>query len=171
MRLTTQRLTLEPISLEHLVASYGYSSDPENTGYMMFLPYASIGEAEEYIRSCMEMWGREQPEYLEFAVQLGGDHIGRVTLYLPETGVGELGWILDKRYWRRGYAGEAVRAVMDYGRKTWGIRRFIAMCDSENAPSYRLMERLGMYPVGRAGGRKNRSSQEERQELTYEINV
>ena len=45
------------------------------------------------------------------------------------------------------------------------------MCDSENAASYSLMERLGMRFVGRTGGRKNRSMDGERQELTYEIFV
>jgi hypothetical protein len=34
-----------------------------------------------------------------------------------------------------------------------------------------LMERLGMYRISLCGGRKNRSSDEERLELTYEILV
>ena len=171
MRIITERLTLEPISLEHLKATYRYSSDPENTRLMMFLPYDSIEETEDYIRQCVEMWSSDAPEFLEFAVMCSDEHIGRVTLYLLEPGLGELGWILDKRYWGNGYAAEAIRAVMDYGKRERGIRRFIAMCDSENAPSYRLMERLGMRLAGRSGGRKNRSMEGERQELTYEIIV
>jgi RimJ/RimL family protein N-acetyltransferase len=171
MRITTERLTLEPISLEHLKATYRYSSDLENTRLMMYLPFDSIEETKNYIRQCMEMWGSDAPEFLEFAVMRPGEHIGRVTLYLLELGLGELGWILDKRYWGNGYAAEAIRAVMEYGKRERGIRRFIAMCDSENAPSYSLMERLGMRFAGRTGGRKNRSMDGERQELTYEIFV
>ena len=171
MRITTERLTLEPISLEHLKATYRYSSDLENTRLMMYLPFDSIEETKNYIRQCMEMWGSDAPEFLEFAVMHAGEHIGRVTLYLLESGLGELGWILDKRFWGNGYAAEAIRAVMDYGRRERGIRRFIAMCDSENIASYSLMERLGMRFAGRTGGRKNRSMDGERQELTYEIFV
>jgi len=171
MRLTTERLALEPISLDHLESTYAYASDPENTRLMMFLPYESIEETEANIRKSMEMWHSDSPEYLEFAVLLGNAHIGAVTLYLEPGGSAEFGWILDKRHWGHGYAAEAVRAVMEYGRRELGIRRFYAMCDSENVDSYRLMERLGMRFVRRTGGRKNRSSVEERQELTYEIYV
>ena len=49
------------------------------------------------------------------------------------------------------------------------MHRFVAMCDSENERSRRLMERLGMRRVPGVGKRKNRSSDEERLELTYEI--
>ena len=68
-----------------------------------------------------------------------------------------------------GKALEAARALMDYAHSAWGFKRFIAQCDSANESSYRLMERLGMRRISCTGGRKNRSSDEERQELTYEI--
>lgn len=171
MRITTERLALEPISLQYLESTYAYSSDLENTHLMMFLPYESIGEVEDYIHHSMEMWQSESPHHLEFVVLLGNAHIGGVTLYPMEDGSAELGWILDKRYWGHGYAREAVQAVMDYGHRERGIRRFFAMCDSENEASYRLMERLGMTRVPGTGARKNRSSDEERVEITYEIYV
>ena len=171
MRITTERLALEPISLEHLESIHRYSSDPENTGYMMFLPYESIGETEAVIRESMDMWRSDAPHHLEFVVLLGGECIGGVTLYPTKPGEAELGWILDKCHWGHDYAEEAVRAAMEYGRRERGVHRFFAQCDSENAASYRLMERLGMHRVPGLGTRKNRSSDEERLELTYEIFV
>ena len=171
MRITTPRLALEPISLAHLKSTHAYSSDQENTRLMMFLPYDSIEETEVWIRQSMEYWRSDAPEHLQFAVMLDGRQIGDVTMYMAGPGNAELGWILDKGCQGHGYAAEAVRAVMDYGRREWGIRRFFAMCDSENAPSYRLMERLGMRRVPGVGKRKNRSSEEERPEIIYEIYV
>ena len=171
MRITTERLAIEPISLKYLESTYAYSSDLENTRYMMFLPCDSIEDREAYIREAEAEWQSDAPHFLEFAILLGEAHIGGITLYLTEPGVAELGWILDKHHWGKGYAGEAVRAVMDYGRRVRGITRFFAQCDSENAASQRLMERLGMTYVGCTGGRKNRSSDEERKELTYEIYI
>ena len=169
MRITTERLTLEPISLHHLESIFAYSSDPENTRLMMFLPYESIEETEVCIRKSMEYWQSDAPEHLQFAVILNGAQIGDVTMYMAGPGNAELGWILDKGCQGHGYAIEAVRAVMDYGKREWGIRRFFAMCDSENAPSYRLMERLGMRRMPQTGKRKNRASDEERLEIVYEI--
>jgi len=169
MRLTTQRLTLEPISLAHLKSTYVYSSDLENTRLMMFLPLESMEETEACIRRSMDYWQSDAPEHLQFAVMLNGTQIGDVTMYMDGPGNAELGWILDRRFHGNGYACEAIRAVMDYGQRAWGIRRFFAMCDSENVPSYRLMERLGMKRLPEVGKRKNRSSDEERLELTYEL--
>ena len=171
MRITTERLALEPISLQYLESTYAYASDLENTRFMFFLPHESIEETREFILRAMEERRRENPAFYEFVILDGEKHVGGVSLYMLGDGAAELAWILDKRYWNNGYATEAARALMAWGRDYLGVRRFIAMCDSENNPSWRLMERLGMHRISLCGGRKNRSSDEERQELTYEILV
>lgn len=56
----------------------------------------------------------------------------------------ELGWVLAPAYAGRGYASEAVRAVIDLCFGTLGLRRVHAGCFAANEPSWRLMERLGM---------------------------
>ena len=38
MTIQTERLALVSLSMEHLAATHAYSSDPEITKYMMFLP-------------------------------------------------------------------------------------------------------------------------------------
>ena len=170
LEIKTERLTLRPLSLEYLDSTHAYASDLENTRFMMFLPNASRGETEAFIREAVSERAKPEPAYYEFAVLLGNAQIGGISLYfLQDRREAELGWILDKRHWGHGYAAEAARGLMDWGRQQWGIRRFIAQCDAENAPSWRLMERLGMRRIGCAGGRKNRSSDEERTELTYVI--
>ena len=169
MRIDTERLSLRPLSIDCLRATHSYASDPENTRYMVNLPVDSVGETEDFIRRAEEQWRRETPEYLEFAVFRGEEQIGGATCFFQNDKEGELGWILRRDCQGQGYAREAVEALMDYIRREWGIHRFVAHCDSENAGSYRLMERLGMRCTGRCGGRKNRLSDEERTELTYEI--
>lgn len=170
MRITTERLTLEPISLKHLESTYAYSSDPDNTRYMFYLPHDSIGETETFITNAMEEWKKGHPSAYEFAVLKDETQIGGASMYMQGDGSAELAWILDRRWQGHGYAAEAARALIQWGRGL-GLRRFIAQCDSENAPSWRLMERLGMRRYSLCGGRKNRSSDEERMELTYELFV
>ena len=172
MQINTGRLVLRPISTADLETTHAYTSDLENTKYMMFLPHASLGETEEWLRSCEAMWDSPAPHHLEFAILLEGRHIGSVTLYPLDGGRVELGWILNKVYWGRGYALEAARAAVDYAREQLGARCVFAQCDSENEASYRLMERLGMRRVSCVGGRKNRSTGDmERMELTYEAEI
>jgi RimJ/RimL family protein N-acetyltransferase len=56
----------------------------------------------------------------------------------------ELGWVLAPSYTRRGFAIEAVRAVIDLCFGPLGLRRVHAGCFAANEPSWRLMEKLGM---------------------------
>ena len=50
-----------------------------------------------------------------------------------------------------------------------GIKHFIAHCDTENAPSRRVMEKLGMTLKDEYGGRKNKLSEEERREYLFRL--
>ncbi len=56
----------------------------------------------------------------------------------------ELGWVLDPDHTGRGYATEAIRAVIDVCFGPLALRRVHAGCFADNEPSWRLMERLGM---------------------------
>lgn len=56
----------------------------------------------------------------------------------------ELGWTLDPARGGHGYATEAARAAVDLCFGPLGLRRVVASCFADNAPSWRLMERLGM---------------------------
>ncbi len=56
----------------------------------------------------------------------------------------DIGFAFLSRYWSKGYAVEAARAVLDYGRNTVGLRRVVAITVPENEPSIRLLEKIGL---------------------------
>ncbi len=56
----------------------------------------------------------------------------------------ELGWSLDPECQGRGYATEAVEALIRLCFEDLGLRRVTANCFADNETSWRLMERLGM---------------------------
>ncbi len=171
MQITTPRLVLRPNGPEYLESTCAYAADPEATRLMVFLPVESRAEALQFLRDAAAEWAKTEPAYYEFAVLQDGEHLGGLTLYMLEGArdEAELGWIIRRDRWRQGIAYESVVAMMEWGRRALGIRRYIAQCDAANVGSYRLMEKLGMRCIDRDGRRKNRSSDEERRELTYEI--
>lgn len=172
MEIRTRRLVLKPASPEYLESTHAYACDPENTRYMVHLPNRSLEETRGFLEEAARQWASGAPEDYEFVVLLDGVHIGGVNLFpLDAPHTAELGWILARAYWGHGYAAEAARGLMDCAASRLGVRRFIAQCDAENTASRRVMEKLGMRLIDRSGGRKNRSSDEERMELTYEIEV
>lgn len=170
MILSTPRLTLRPLAASDLATTHAYAGSLENTRFMMFLPYADEAETSAFLQDAEAQWRMEQPERYEFAICLEGRHIGGITLYMMEDRTeAELGWVLHRDYWRRGYVSEAAQAVVDFARGI-GVRRLFGCCDSENVASRRAMEKLGMRLVKDDGVRTNRSMGEEpRVELTFEM--
>ena len=56
----------------------------------------------------------------------------------------EIGWLVREDRWRRGYAGEAMRAVVDWAFTRHRAPLLVALTANANEPSWRLMEKLGM---------------------------
>ena len=62
----------------------------------------------------------------------------------PVQGELEVGWRLREDAWGQGYAREAAAASLEYAFRRLGAERVVALTVEGNAPSWRLMERLGM---------------------------
>lgn len=168
LELRTKRLLLRPLNWEDLPSIYEYAGNADNTLYMLNLPDSSEEDTGRFIREAMEEWEKDRPDNYEFVMVYGGKVIGGISLTLDDGGKeGELGWILNKEYWHRGFALEAALAVRDFALRTLEVERLIAHCDSRNHNSYRLMERLGLVLEHDQGIRYNKNSSEPSRELTY----
>ena len=82
-----------------------------------------------------------------------GDFIGFTGLNpmpdgVPGAGDQEVGWRLARHAWHRGYATEAARAALDVGLIRLGLPVIWSMTAVLNAPSQRVMQRLGMVRCG-----------------------
>ena len=164
----TARLVLTPLGVRFLDTVNEYALDAENTRYMLHLPNECSQETLAFLQSVEAEWDREQPDSFEFAMLFQDRHIGAASIYVEE-GTGELGWIVNKRYWGRGFATEAARALVDYFSTHFGVAHFIAHCDGDNVSSRRIMEKLGMERTGTYGGRRNRSAAQDSTEYQYEL--
>lgn len=55
----------------------------------------------------------------------------------------DLGFAFLPQFRALGYAFESAAAVLDYGKKQFGLKRIVAIAMPENASSIRLLEKLG----------------------------
>ena len=79
-----------------------------------------------------------------------GHLIGRIGHFNPEGWPGfELGWVLGKPYWGRGYATEGARRALDYAFAEMGRDHVISLIYPPNAASIRVAERIGETLEGR----------------------
>ena len=166
----TDRLLIKPLGPEYLDSTNEYAMNLENTKYMMYLPNDTSDETKMFLKNVEIEWSKENPSFYEFALIFKQKHIGGVSVYI-EDGAGEIGWIINRKYWRKGFAYEAAKAVIDYFAKNLGFTHFTAHCDTENTASFKLMEKLGMVRTGENGTRKNRSAQKESSEYQYELKL
>ena len=65
-----------------------------------------------------------------------------------EERVHNLGYVFHPGYSGRGYATEGCRAVMTFLFEQLGITAILTGTRLENTPSVRLLERLGLHPIG-----------------------
>jgi ribosomal-protein-alanine N-acetyltransferase len=68
-----------------------------------------------------------------------------------DEGTVEIGYSVLPAYRRQGFASEAVRALVDWALAQQGVRGIVAECSAENAPSIRVLEKVGMQRLGTAG--------------------
>ncbi|MEO8606360.1 MAG: GNAT family N-acetyltransferase [Chloroflexota bacterium] len=55
----------------------------------------------------------------------------------------DLGYAFFERHWGQGYASEAAAAVIDYGRKTFGLKRIVAITAQHNEGSINVLKKMG----------------------------
>jgi RimJ/RimL family protein N-acetyltransferase len=79
--------------------------------------------------------------------------IGETEFHGPPDGSGkvEVGYSIVPTYRARGLATEATRALIEASLQRPDIRRITAECVADNAASLRVLEKLGMRRIGRAG--------------------
>lgn len=56
----------------------------------------------------------------------------------------DIGYAFLPRFWSKGYAVEAARAVKEYAKDPVGLKRLVAIVDPANEVSIRVLEKLGM---------------------------
>jgi RimJ/RimL family protein N-acetyltransferase len=73
-----------------------------------------------------------------------GQVVGRAGLYYPEGWPGlEVGWLVAREHWGKGYAPEAARASAEWAQEKLGADHLVSVIHPSNARSIRVAEKLG----------------------------
>lgn len=146
--LQTERLLLRPFVDADLDALCVIDGDPTTARYLYSAP-RSRAEVRVSLARRRKMTSIEREgDAIRLAAVLRDDGtlVGDVSLHYRsrEHRMAEIGFVLHPEHHGRGYAFEAVSALVGLGFESLGLHRIIGRCDPRNVPSARLMERLGM---------------------------
>lgn len=147
MQLNTERLVLRDFVDSDWEAVLAYQQDPLYLRY-----YEWTSRTGEEVRAFMQRFLDQQKQVprikFQFAVTLksNGQLIGNcgVRRDSPEAREADMGYELDPKHWRQGYATEAARAVLDFGFSHMDVTRVTAWCIADNIGSARVLEKIGM---------------------------
>lgn len=145
----TERLIIREITKADVPRLYELYADEEITRYMESL-YPTLHEEEEYtenyIKNVYHFYGYGIWVLIE---KRSGQIIGRAGLEYHDGFDGlELGFMLGKKYWHKGYAYEACQAILSYGEKELELQSYRALVHVNNEASKRLCEKLGFKYAG-----------------------
>ncbi len=147
--LSTERLTLRrPRPADAEVIFRRYASDPRVTRFMAWPTHRSLADTEGFLAfsdAGWERWGAAA--YLiirsEDSLLLGGTGLDFESPVRAETG-----YVLAHDAWGRGYATEALLAMVALG-ESLGVQELTAGCHPENARSVHVLEKGGFHLVER----------------------
>ncbi len=144
----TERLVLRmPVPADAESIHRNYAQDPEITRYLIWRPNTSVEQAKEFVAGSMTAWQGEHR--FPYVITLKGEDpaIGMIELRLDGFKA-ELGYVIGRAWWGKGYMTEAARALIDWSLARPEIYRVWAVCDVDNVASRRVMEKAGMQREG-----------------------
>jgi len=152
--LVSRRLTLRLPALEDVPTFVAHLNDPGVSEHLSHVPYPyTEQDGIDFVRSKTGDGPLDIGEVYVIEESETGKMIGTIgvrRLDLPGGGaVGEIGYWLAREAWGRGFASEAVAALIPV---CWasGIERLTAHVNVENAASRRVLAKNGFAEVGMA---------------------
>ena len=143
--LETRRLTLRPLAMSDLDQMATLLGDAE--GLRFWGPPLDRAGTTSWIERNLARYARDGFGRCATILRSTGELVGDCGLVRTEVeGVDEveLGWIVRRSQWGRGFATEAGRAWLEYGLSTLRPGRVVSMIVEPNLASRRVAEKLGM---------------------------
>lgn len=145
MRIETERLLLREMTEADRDALAAILTDAETMKYYP-KPYDDAGVRrwldwtfDNYARHGFGLWAVTLKETGEFIGDCGITMQPIHGEWLPE-----IGYHINKRYWRQGYASEAAEACMEVAFSRFGFPAVYSYMKAENEPSWRTAMKNGM---------------------------
>ena len=142
VEIATVRLRLRPAHDADVGPLHAILSHPVAMRYWSTPPHEDLDRTRDWLQSMIDI---PPGEGEDFIVEHRGRVIGKTGLFrFPEVG-----FILHPEFWGRGFAREALHAVLDRAFAVHGLGRIVADVDPRNVASLRLLASLGFEETGR----------------------
>lgn len=149
-KLYCQRLILRLPIPDDAYDLYEYGKDGQVTKFLTWDSYKGVKDAEEILK----IFSVQDEKVPRFAIyhkedkKVIGIIEGRIRQTNSKDRCAELGYVLNKNYWSKGYMTEACKEFIKYLFEKKNIHRIEAMADVRNIASQKVMEKCLMTYEG-----------------------
>jgi RimJ/RimL family protein N-acetyltransferase len=144
------RLRVRPVRDSDAGAILSLYSEPSVLRYLARPQLKDLGEAREFLERIHT--GYAEGSSLQLAIERKDDgaFLGLCLLFRfhKTSARAEIGYALASAHWSKGYAAEAIGALVAHAFGKLGLNRLEADIDPRNAASARVLERLGFRQEG-----------------------
>jgi RimJ/RimL family protein N-acetyltransferase len=142
---------LRAVEPEDWEAFYQWDLDTEMARLSYWIPFPG---SREHAKKWTSEEARAEPKGHNFRwviESLDGDFAGSIDTHAcePRSGTFEYGIAIQRQYWRKGFASEAIRLVLAYFFGELRYQKVTVHVYEFNEPSLRLHQKLGMCQEGR----------------------
>ena len=137
--LNTERLALRKILKSDLEDVYEYASDPSVSEFLTWYPHKNIQYTREYLKYLQVLY--RKGKLYDWAVVINEKMIGTVGFSRIDIkkNCAEIGYVINKSFWGRGIAAEAVREILNFAFSLLNFDKVYAVIMSENIGSERVL--------------------------------
>ncbi len=144
--LETERLLLSKISNKHLTDIFEYSKEPIVSKYLLWYPHKSLNDTRYQIRSVNKLYRRG--EFYDWAIILKENKKMIGTCGFTDIDItnnkGEIGYVLNPKFWGKGIAAEAINKIISFGFEYLHLHRIEAKYIADNIRSKNVLSKCGI---------------------------
>jgi ribosomal-protein-alanine N-acetyltransferase len=128
-----------------------YASDPDVTRFLGWPRHRSIADTQAFLGFSVEEWKRRPAGPYLIRLRGNGQLLGGTGFGFETEDQAVTGYVLAKDAWGKGFATEALTAIVQVARDI-GVARLSALCHPEHRASRRVLEKCGFVRDGTWAG-------------------
>lgn len=143
--LYTSRLMLRPFQSGDAPMIFAhYAHDPEVTRHLTWNPHPCLAASEQFV--AYKLAYQEAPRHYGWVIVLAGEVVGGIDLVNEHPLHGfEIGYVLGRAYWGKGYMSEAFHEVLRFFFSETDYLYCQMEAEVDNLASRRVIEKQGFH--------------------------
>jgi len=140
--LETQRLYLRKFTLKDVEKDYLYSQEPSRKRGIPNEVYPNKRAAKKHVKDMISWYEQDYPCVLAVCRKDTDEYIGHVGLSEIPQGI-EVGYAICEACQGKGYATEAVKAFVAWGKTEFGLEKIYGLTVPDNIASQQVLLKAG----------------------------